>query len=192
MVVTATVITAAGCSDLLVEEPDLLSGADLIFLPQQSTAPPPNGNSFWVRNSASTTRSIRHPDNFDTLFADLSFPPNSIVSVAGASVGANDSARVTVSVSPGRYGLAATPENLVFSASSRPTIRFSASFYGDFSVATSSGRYVDADDYLASLDVWREASPGQWARLPSTVSRLTTSVSASLPGPGNYALAAPR
>ena len=167
-----------------------LSTADLVILPLAGAAPAPAGVSFYVSNAHTTTRSLIHPDGFNTLFAQLTVPAGALASLDGAPLGLSDSVRVTFTPDAGVYGVRIAPAGLTFAGSAAPTLTLSYVRYGDFSVIANSG-YADASAYESALEIWDETSVDAW--LPVGGSGAGGSdVSATLSQAGHYVAAAPR
>jgi hypothetical protein len=161
-----------------------------VILPLSSTAPAPAGLSFYVSNAHTTTRSLIHPDGFNTLFAQLSVPAGALASLDGTPLGANDSVRVTLTVDPGIYGVRIAPAGLAFAGSVAPTLTLSYVRYADFSVIASSG-YADASAYESALGIWDETSADTWLPLGGR-GAAGSDVSATLSQTGHFVAAAPR
>jgi hypothetical protein len=177
------------CSDLMILEDETLTSNQLLFLAQQAPAPAIGSQTFQLANSRAATVSLRHSDQFNTLFAELSFGAGAVSSVGDAALGPADSVGVTVTGSGADYRVTVSPVSIEF-AGAGPTLRFSASVYGNFAVEGT--RFATADELLSQLEVWEEVSPGTWQVLSSTVDRVRTTVQAHLKRGGTFALAAPR
>ena len=65
----------------------------------------PAGIQFYVSNPRGATRTLAHPDAFNTTFARVSFPVGSLTSIAGRTPGPDDSVLVTIQPQAGVYGL---------------------------------------------------------------------------------------
>jgi len=180
------------CEDLQFPGGEVLNGADLIMLPQQAGAPTPSAATFYVVNSRAVARTLRHPDNVLTVFADLEFPSGSLASLDGTTLGPDDSVRVTVTPDAGRYGLTLSPTGLLFSSGVGPTLTLSYARYGDISAGLASSRYPDAPAYAAALDVWREVGLDRWSVAASSGGTGSDGVTARMNGGGRYVAAAPR
>jgi hypothetical protein len=135
-----------------VTESETLSSSELLFLTRQSTAPFVASESFWVTNNRRTSVTLRHQDNFNTVFAEIIFPVGAILRSGGQDIGQSDSVQVAITPSTAGYSLVITPADMGFST--LPTIVFSASVYGDFTIAANSQRYANPDQYLRNLEVW--------------------------------------
>jgi hypothetical protein len=169
----------------------LLSIADLIVLSQQPNAPAPVPVSFWVFNSRQSVIRINHPDNFNTLYLELTFPANSLTSLDGAPLSATDSLFFTVDPRPGAYGFTLSPSGIVFSAGSTPTAALSFAVYGDASAGGASPSYAGNAEYVAALQIWREATIDQWEVASGSRAVGVDEVRASVELSGRFVLAAP-
>jgi hypothetical protein len=161
-----------------------------LILPLAGGAPEPGAASFYAFNTHATTRSLIHPDGFNTLFAQITIPAGALASLDGSPLAAGDSVLVTVTVDPGTYGVQIAPEGLAFASSAAPTLTLSYVRYGDLSVAAGS-RYADAAAYEGALAVWQETSPDAWSQAGAGGTP-GADVSAALSQAGHYAAAAPR
>lgn len=164
----------------------------MIILPQQAGAPPVSSATFYVVNSRTVARTLRHADGAATIFADLEFPLGALASLDGAPVGSLDSVRVTVTPDAGTYGITVSPDGLVFATGARPTVTLSYVRYGDLSAGLVSPRYPDALSYAAALDIWHEAGVDRWAVAPGSGGTGGDAVTARLSTGGRYVAAAPR
>jgi hypothetical protein len=167
-----------------------LSTADLLVLPLSASAPEPGAVSFYISNAHPTTRSLIHPDGFNTLFAQLSVPLGALASLDGTPLGASDSVLVTFTPDPGVYGVRIAPAGLAFAGSAAPTLTLSYVRYADFSVIASSG-YADASAYESALSIWDETSPDTWSSVGGS-GAAGSDVSAALAQAGHFVAAAPR
>jgi hypothetical protein len=181
----------AACEDLQIPGTDV-PGSDLIVLPQQTGTPEVPAATFFAVNSRTVSRSLRHTDNVATLFADLRFPAGSLASLDGATLGPNDSVRVTVTADPDTYGISVSPDGLVFTAGARPMLTLSYARYGDLQAGLASSRYPDVVSYAAALDMWREVGFDRWSVAAGSTNTGQDAVSASLSDGGRYIVAAPR
>jgi len=169
-----------------------MSIADLLVLSQQANAPAPATQSFWIANSRSSAERFNHPDTFNTLYLELSFPANSMISRGGVPLTDDDSVYVTVDPRPGSYGFTLSPSDIVFSSNASPTATFSVSVYGDASVANTSTRYTSNAEFVAALDIWREVSVDRWQIAPGSRSPGIDTFIANVESSGQFVLAAPR
>lgn len=182
-------LLACACGDLALPFDRTLGDANLLFLPLQAAATGVPLVSIYV-NSRPTTATLRHTDQFNTVFAQVTFPAGSIAANGGAVVSASDSVRITISSSASAYRITITPDEIDFTGA--VVLTFSAAIFGDFSVAGGATRFVTPEGYLADLAIWEEISPGQWRAVPSSVDAVRTTVRATLSGGGTFALAAER
>lgn len=162
------------------------------MLPQQAGTPAPSAATFYVVNSRTVARTLRHTDNALTVFADLEFPSASLASLDGTTLGPDDSVRVTVTPDVGLYGVSLSPAGLTFSAGARPTLTLSYARYGNLSAGLGSSRYADAQTYAAALDVWREVGLDRWSRAAGSAATRSDVVTARISAGGRYTVAAPR
>ncbi len=188
----ALVVLLSACSDLTLPPVEIFGLADLLVLSQQPNAPAPASKSAWIFNSRQTIVRVNHPDNFNTLYLELSFPANSLASLDGAPYSATDSVSVTIDPGSGEYGFMLSPSGLVFSSGASPTATFSFSVYGDASAGNTSSTYSSSTEYVAALDIWREASVDQWQIASGSGASGVDGVSASVQSSGRFVLAAPR
>lgn len=182
----------SSCSDLTFPSHNLLTIAELIVLSQQANAPAPPSTSFWVSNSRQSAERINHPDNFNTLYVELTFPARSLASLDGVPLADADSVYVTVDPRPGRYGFTLSPSGIVFSSGASPTAAFSFSVYGDASAGNTSSTYANNADFVAALEIWREVTADQWQITPGSGPAGTDAVRATVESSGRFVLAAPR
>ena len=186
------VLLASSCSDLTLPSDDQLTIADLLVLSLQTNAPAPASRSFWVSNSSSTVERINHPDAFNSLYLELTFPAHSMISRNGSPIADGDSVRFTVDPRPGAYGFTLSPSGIVFSSAAAPSATFSISVYGDASDGGASTTYTSNADFVAALDIWREVSVDRWQIAPGSRSPGIDTFVASLETSGQFILAAPR
>ena len=189
---TVLVLLLSSCSDLSLPSDDLLTIADLLVLSQQANAPEPDSRSFWVSNAHSSVERLNHPDAFNTLYLQLTFPAQSLASLDGTLLANNDSVYVTIDPHPGAYGFTLSPSDLVFSSSASPSATFSFSVYGDASAGGTSTTYTSSADFVAALDVWREASADRWQVASDSRSPGIDTYVATVESSGKFVLAAPR
>ena len=190
---TAVFVTAlSSCSDLALPSEESNSLADLLLLSQQPNAPEPPTVSFWVSNTRQSVERITHPDNFNTLYLQLEFPANSLESLNGSVLGANDSLFVTIDPRPDAYGFTMSPSGIEFVAGASPTATFSFSVYGDATSGAISAAYGSSADFVAALEVWYEATVDRWEIAPGSGSAGADAVRASLESSGRFVLAATR
>jgi hypothetical protein len=185
-------VLGAACQDLQIPGGDQLTGADLIVLPLQAGTPAPGVVTFYAVNSRTVARTLRHPDNVLTVFAEVEFPTGSLASLDGVTLGPGDSVQVTVAPDPGVYGINVSPSGLAFSAAARPSVTFSYARYGDATAGLASSRYSTAADYAAALDVWREVGLDLWSVATGSAATGGDGVTARMSGAGGYVAAAPR
>ncbi len=186
---SALALLLAACEDLTIPGGSLTT-ADLVILPLAAGAPEPGGVSFYASNAHPTTRSLIHPDGFNTLFAQVTIPAGGLASLDGTPLGPTDSVLVTFAADPGIYGVRLAPEGLQFAASAAVTLTLSYVKYGDLTVAAGS-RYADAAAYESALATWHETSPDAWSQMGGAGAP-GSDVRASLSQAGHYVAAAPR
>lgn len=187
----ALVLLLNACSDLALPSDDLLTIADLLVLDQQANAPAPASRSFWVSNSRSSVERINHPDAFNTLYLELTFPAHSLVSLGGSLLTDEDSVYVTVDPRSVTYGFILSPADIVFSSNASPSATISFSVYGDASSGGASQTYTSNADFVAALDIWREVSVDRWQVAPGSRSPGIDSFIANVEASGQFVLAAP-
>jgi hypothetical protein len=180
------------CSDLTPPPAEVLGIADLLILSQQPNAPEPARETFWVYNSRQTIVRVNHPDNFNTLYLELSFPAQSLESLNGAEVSTTDSLEISIDPRSGEYGFVLSPSGVVFRSGATPTVIFSFSVYGDASAGNNSSTYNSSAEYVAALDVWYEITVDEWRMASNSRGSGIDEVSATLDGSGRFVLAAPR
>jgi hypothetical protein len=185
----ALTLLLAACEDLNLPGAGVAT-SDLLILPLQAGASVPGSLSFYVSNRGTTTRSLTHSDGFNTVFASISFPPGSLASLDGATLGLDDSVRVTLGPDDGTYGVHLAPDGLRFTPLGRPVLTFWYAKYGDFSVAAGS-RFPDPLAYAEALGVWRESALDLWEDMGGS-GDAGTKVSAGLSRGGHYLVAALR
>jgi len=188
----ALLMMLASCSDLTTPPVNVFGIADLQVLAQQANAPAPPSESFWVSNSRQTIVRLNHPDNFNTLFLELSFPSGCMTSLDGAALSDTDSVEVTVDPRAAEYGFVLSPSSIQFSSGAAPTATFSFSVYADASAGDNSATYASRTEYVAALDIWRETSVDEWQVAPNSGTSGVDAVTASLERSGRFVLAAPR
>jgi hypothetical protein len=157
-----------------------------------AAAPAPAVTTFGVRYDQSRSVTIEHPDAGTTTFVDLLFPPQSILHVNGQPVCDTCTVTVTVSTTPGVYGISLTPASMIFNASSTPTATFHFATYGDLSVFDSSSRYASEQAFGSALAIWSETLPGQWRRGRNSTQITPGQVVSGIDVPGAHLLAAPK
>ena len=190
---TATlVMLLSSCSDLAVSDTEIFGIADLLVLSQQPNAPAPASQNIWISNSRQTIVRINHPDNFNTVYLELTFPAQSLASLNDAPLSATDSVNVTIDPRPGEYGFVLSPSGLEFSSESAPGATFSFSVYGDASAGSASSTYGSSTEYVAALDIWCEVAVDQWQIASGSGASGVDGVSASVGSLGRFVLAAPR
>lgn len=189
---TTLLLLFNACSDLALPSDDLLTAADLLPLAQQASAPTPPSRSFWVSNTRSSVERINHPDAFNTLYLELTFPAHSLTSLDGSPLASTDSVYITAVPRPGAYGFTLSPSNIVFSSGASPSATFSFSVYGDASSGNTSQTYTSNAAFVAALDIWREVSVDRWQVAPSSRSPGIDSFVANIEASGQFVLAAPR
>jgi hypothetical protein len=148
--------------------------------------------TFWVSNSHQKIVRLNHPDNFNTLYLELTFPAQALESLNGASLSATDSIQITIDPRPGEYGFVLSPAGIVFNSGSAPTAIFSFSVYGDASAGASSATYGSSAEYVDALDIWREATVDDWQIAMDSRVAGVDAVSATVETSGRFVLAAPR
>ncbi|MDH5195945.1 MAG: hypothetical protein OEY20_01695 [Gemmatimonadota bacterium] len=161
--------------------------AALVVLALDAAAPAPVSATFFVPNGRSTVRTLRHPDQFNTLYLELRFPVGALASLNGQPLTADDSVEVTVQPLAGGYGFTLSPSGLTFSANP-PTALFSFGRYAD--PAAGLAVFPDREAYLAALDLWREVGVDQWATAPGSGPVGVDEVRATVGAPGRFRLAA--
>jgi hypothetical protein len=157
-----------------------------------AAAPAPAVTTFGVRYDQSRTVTIEHPDVGTTTFVELLFPPQSILHVNGQPVCDTCTVTVTVSVTPGVYGISLTPASMIFNLSSTPTATFHFAMYGDLSVFDSSSRYASAQAFGSAVAIWSETLSGQWRRGRNSTQVTPGQVVSGIDVPGPHLLAAPK
>ena len=155
------------------------------------TAPVPGVTQVAVRRNETQTVDIVHPDAGPTLFAEITFPPNSILFRAiGQPVCDTCTVNVTITTTPGVYGFTVTPSTLIFNLAGTPTVTFEYGTYGDLSIHDSTSRYPTPESYEAALALWYEPNPGEWRRGRNSTQVGPTSVASGLEVTGSYLIAA--
>lgn len=182
---------AAACVDLTIPGDRVLDGADLLPLPQMAAAPAPASVSFYVSNARSELRRVLHPDAFNSLYLQVEFPASALASLNGTPLGPGDSVLVTLTPEPGAYGVSLDPAGLEFASGRGPTATFVYAAYGDLSVADGSASYASRAAYAAALGIWEDVGPDRWQEVAGS-SPGNETVTARLPSPGTYRVAAPR
>lgn len=185
-----TVLLAAACTDVL-QPGSALTTEELLPLGLSAQAAAPPSATFWVYNDHLTVRSLRHSDAFNTLYAELRFPPGILASLNGTPLGPNDSVQVTVTARAGGYGVTLGPSALAFAIDATPTVTFAYARYGDVSVADGSA-YESRTAYAAALDVWEEFSPGRWRVARASALQAGDQIGAAIDAPSRVMVAAPR
>ena len=188
----SVVLLLSACSDLALPSDNMLSIADLLILSQQANAPAPASRSFWVSNSRLSVERFNHPDAFNTLYLELTFPAHSLISIGGVPLTDSDSIYVTVGPRPGSYGFTLSPSDIVFSSTASPSATFSFSVYGDASAGSTSATYTSTAEFVAALDIWREVSVDRWQVAPGSRSPGIDTFIATVESSGQFLLAAPR
>ena len=171
----------------------LLPRSGLLALARaDAAAPAPVVTTVGVRYDQSRTVTIEHPDVGTTTFVELLFPPQSILHVNGQPVCDTCTVTVSITVTPGVYGITLTPASMIFNASSTPTATFDYATYGDLSVHDSSTRYADEQAFDNALAIWSEVLPGQWRRGRNSSHTAPGRVVSGIDVPGPHLLAAPK
>ena len=187
----AASVVAAGCSDVL----NVIAGtgrSQLAILLQQPGARMPAAVEFFVSNGRTTTRTLSHPDGFNTQFLQVRFPPGSIASLNGRTAGSNDSVLVSVQPETGLYGFTLGASGVAFATSAAPTVTFYYGRYGDFMGSLAGSRYTSATTYAQALNVWHEEVTDRFSVAPGSGSAGTDAVAGSVTGAGSYLVAAPK
>lgn len=161
--------------------------ADLVVLALDAAAPAPGSTTFFVPNGRSTVRTLRHPDQFNTLYLELRFPAGALAALNGQPLAPDDSVEVTVQPLVGGYGFTLSPSGLSFSGN-LPTALFSFGRYADPTAGTAA--FPDRETYLTALDIWRELSVDRWAIAGGSGPAGIDEVRATLDAPGRFRLAA--
>jgi len=162
----------------------------LLALAQADTFAPA-AKTYFVQNNLTTHVQVVHSDPSNTVFADITFTPFSILSLDGHGVCDTCTVGVTVTVQPGTYFFSVGPSGIRFDAANQPTMTISYGTFGDPSVFDSSARYADPGAFEAALELWHERHAGAWYLASgSGPGPGTSQVSAALEGPGNYLVAA--
>ncbi len=186
------VIAAAACQDVSFPGTTTVTGNDLLVLGLASSAQPPAAQTFWVSNGAALVRTLRHPDPFNTLYLQVSFPAGSLESLNGQPLATDDSVQVTVEPLAGGYGFTLSPGGLVFSSQHPPVALFSFGKYADASVADGDPSFPTTADYLDALEIWQEVGVDRWQVAPASQSAGVDEVRCTADAPGRYRLAARR
>ena len=191
---TLALLLVAACGD---DGPGGLSGALprsglLAVARADAAAPAPTVTTVGVRYDQSRSVTIEHPDAGTTTFVELLFPPQSILHVNGQPVCDTCTVNVSISVTPGVYGISLTPASMIFNAASTPTATFHFATYGDLSVFDSSSRYADEQAFGNALAIWSEMLPGQWRRGRNSTQITPGQVVSGIDVPGPHLLAAPK
>ena len=186
------VLLLSSCSDLALPSDDTFTIADLLALSQQVDAPAPVSRSFWVSNARQSIERINHPDAFNTVYLELTFPARSLASLDGIALTDADSVYVTVDPRPGHYGFTLSPSGVVFSSGASPFVTFSFSVYGDASAGSTSATYTSNADFVAALKIWRELAVDQWQIAPGSGSAGIDTFGATVESSGRFLLAALR
>jgi hypothetical protein len=191
----ASALALAGCECLdcggfsIGDEP---RSALLALARADAAAPAPAVTTIPVRYDQSRTARIAHPDAGTTLFVELFFPSQSILHANGQPVCDTCTVTVTVTATAGVYGFTLSPANLIFNASSTPTVTFGHGTYGDLSVHDSSTRYATEQSFDQALAVYYEASPNLWRRGRNSTRTGPGTVASGIDTPGAHMLAAPK
>jgi hypothetical protein len=151
----------------------------------------PASVSFYVANSRAELRRLPHPDAFNSLYLQVEFPTNALSSLSGTPLGPDDSVLVTLEPEPDGYGVTLRPSGLQFTSGRGPTASFVYAAYGDLSVADRSPTYASRAAYAAALAIWENVGPDRWQSVPGSATGNET-VTAHLPAPGTYLVAARR
>ena len=184
-------LLATACTDLTIPGSTVLDGTDLLSLPLETGAPLPAAASFYVANSRTALRRLLHPDAFNSLYLQVEFPTNALATLDGTPLGPNDSVLVTLEPERGGYGVTVRPSGLAFTTGRGPLATFVYAAYGDLGVADGSVTYQTRAAYAAALGIWESVGPDRWQRLAASTTGNET-VTARLPAPGTYRVAAPR
>lgn len=192
LVAASALAFGAGCDDGGVNPTGLARTALLALARADGAAPAPTVTTIPVRHNQSRTALINHPDAGPTLFVELFFPQQSILHVNGQQVCDTCTVTVTVTATPGVYGVTITPANMIFNAAGTPTVTFGYDVYGDFSVRDSSTQYPTDPAFDVALALWYEATPGQWRRGRNSSHTAPGRVVSGIEGPGALLLAAPK
>ena len=183
-------LLASACGDITLPGGATYT-ADLLPLGLQTTAVLPGSQTFWIYNNKLTVRSLRHADAFNTLYAEVRFPPGILASLDGTPLSTTDSVQVTLAPRVDGYGLTLSPSGLAFAFDATPTVTFSYARYADFSIVTG-GTYATATDYEGAMDVWQEVTPGRWQVARGSAVGSGDVVTAAIDAPGRIMVAAPR
>lgn len=166
--------------------------ADLVALPVVSGTPQATPATFWVSNRTPVVRALRHPDAFNTLYLEFRFPAGCLSSLNGQPLTTDDSVLVTVSPRPGGYGFTLSPNGLVFTLASTPSVVVSYGRYADPSVADGVPTYPDRASYLAALEIWEEVTVDRWRVARGSSVTGVDELSAAVDAPGAFLVAARR
>ncbi len=180
------------CGDLELVDDQSLSTAELLILGLQAAGQPVTPGTAFVKNGTETFVRAIHDDQFRTLYLEVRFPPGSLASLDGLTLGLTDSVRLVLEPELDVYGATVSPAGLTFTAGALPSATFAFASYGDLSVADGSSRYATRSAYANALALWHERTPGRWERVSGSGFTGNDAVSGLLPRPGTYVVAAPR
>jgi hypothetical protein len=186
------VLAAAACQDVSFPGSTTVSGSELLVLGLASSAQLPTAQTFWVSNGAALVRTLRHPDAFNTLYLQLSFPAGSLESLNGQPLASDDSVQVTLEPLASGYGFTLSPGGLVFSSQDPPTALLSFGRYADASVADGDPSFPTVTDYLDALEIWQEVGVDRWQVAPASQTVGADEMRCTVDAPGRYRLAARR
>jgi hypothetical protein len=190
-------ITALGCALLLASgcrgkpqvqgaEPEPVETANVVLPMDQlyvveTWGTPPTDTTVTFQAGRPRTVVIRHAPPDNTVFAELVLPASIFPDTSGGSV------QVAIATRPGIYGVTITSSR-AFGAGATLTFKYPVHF------AAPSGarqRYGNSALFERALAVGVQESDGR-VRLLSSTRPAADNLSAAIPGPGTYIVAAPR
>jgi hypothetical protein len=183
-------LAALGCEDLGVNAGTVPRDA-LLALPLQAGAAPVAPATFWVYNDRLVTRSLNHQDAQVNPYLRIEFPPGCLSRLDGRQLSVDDSVQVTVEPGSGEYGMVLSPAGLEFTLET-PTVTFFYGRYADLSAVTGDPSFPTEQAYLNALEVWQEATVGQWRVARGSSTAGLDALGAAVDAPGELLVAAAR
>jgi len=169
-----------GASPEPSETPDVTLPVDQLFVLEAWGAPPLD-TVVVFRPGGPRTVLLRHAPPDNTIFVELSLPADLF------PAGSGDSVRLTIEPRPGLYGITITSAP-TFAEGAILTFKYPVHFAAP---REASQRYGNPAQFERALGIGVRQNDGRYHLLPS-LRPAADNLSATIPGPGVYLVAAPR
>ena len=164
----------------------------LLALARFDSANPSSPATFVFKKNELKTFPIRHTDASQSLFAEFTFTPSSVLSRNDTILADTSTVVVTVSIAPGSYEFVLGPATLGFNIAGEPVVTLYYPRYGNLAVFDSSPQYASAAAFEQALALWYERAPDAWVRTRNSAHPGASQVASALSAPGHYLIAAPK